>query len=66
MHRTTCERTHVVVLSGEDYDLIELGHVGKEVVNAWTLRCPPTMLTLRDEDSVLHKIWYVRYTHIPR
>ena len=40
-----CE-TYVVVLSRENDDLIKLGYICKEVVNAGSLRCSPAMLTL--------------------
>lgn len=38
--------THVYGLSGEDYDLVELGQVGEEVVQARALSCSPAVLAL--------------------
>ena len=38
--------THIVVLGREYYDLIELGKISKEIIDAWPFCCSPAVLTL--------------------
>ena len=38
--------SYIMVLGCENDDLVELGEIRDKIVNAWTFRSAPTMLTL--------------------
>ena len=50
-------RAYIMVLSRENYDFIELGKVGKEVIHARSFGCSPTMLPLC---AIMSKLWHRR------